>query len=206
MSLKLIEKLSEKDKKSLEKGVIEVQGKAMNRTALGIVDAMVQLYPNASFEELKSMMPDSINPSAPVNYKSLFKPYSDRPYGVIQPGSIRKECSDNYLDINASHFIKTEETFKSKDGIEILVSKSWESKDTETGEKDLQNLIDHVAKFGVRVTEYSDSKAFGKGGYKLEIVNPALKEKLANPPSKKWIWWLLLALSISAAVVWYLLK
>ena len=66
MSLKLINKLSDKDRNSLKNGVFEVTGKAMNRTALGIVDAMINLYPKATFEELKEMLPDTLNPSAPV--------------------------------------------------------------------------------------------------------------------------------------------
>ena len=207
MSLKLVSKLSEQNKQALKKGVIHVYGKAMNRTALGIVDAMVQLYPKATYDELKEMLPDTINPSAPKNYKSLFKPYTNRNYGVIQAGTIRKECEEQGLEIFASHFVESDETFRSADNVEILVSKSWESSDTETGEKDLQNLIDHVAKFGVKVVEYTDKKPFGKGGYHLEVVNPDLKEKLANPPSKKWLWILLAALAAGGAVIgWYLSK
>jgi len=138
------EKLTDSQKLSLKKGVIEVSGRHMNRTALGIVDAMLQLYPRATFEELKHMLPDALNPSAPKNYRSLFKPYTDRPYGVIQPGSIRKECDDQELDINASHFTNETEIFRSADGIEILVSKTWESKDNKSGEHDLDNLVKHV--------------------------------------------------------------
>jgi hypothetical protein len=44
----------------------------MNRTALGIVDAIITLYPKATFAELKEMLPDNINHSAPKNFKSLF--------------------------------------------------------------------------------------------------------------------------------------
>jgi len=65
MSLKTIERLTEMQKKALKTGVIEVTGKAMNRTALGVVDALLTLYPSLTFEELKAMLPDSINPSAP---------------------------------------------------------------------------------------------------------------------------------------------
>ena len=144
MSLKTLEKLSETQKIELKKGVIEITGKAMNRTALGVVDAVFTIFPNITFAELKELLPDKINTSAPKNYKSLFKPYSERLYGVIQPGSIRNECAEQGIDLNASHFIAENETFKTSDGIEVLVSKSWESSDTETGENDLQNLIDHV--------------------------------------------------------------
>ncbi len=202
MSIKVLAKLSDNDKKLLKNGVIEVTGKAMNRTAIGVVDALVTLYPKATFEELKEMLPDSINPSAPKNYKSLFKPYTTRDYGVIQSGSIRNECTEQELDINASHFIEKDETFTSADGVEILVSKSWESKDTETGESDIQNLIDHVSKYGIRVTQVEKKESFNKGNYNLDIINPSLKAAIEKAATKKkfpwWIILILLGLSIGA--------
>jgi hypothetical protein len=202
MPIKALDKLSDNDKKLLKNGVIEVTSKAMNRTAIGVVDALVTLYPKATFDELKEMLPDIINPSAPKNYKSLFKPYTTRNYGIIQSGSIRQECKDQELDINASHFIENDETFTSSDGIEILVSKSWESKDTETGESDIQNLINHVSQYGIRVTQVEKKEAFNKGNYNLEIINPLLKEAIEKATTKKkFPWWvilILLGLSIGA--------
>jgi outer membrane protein OmpA-like peptidoglycan-associated protein len=190
--IKIIEKLSDSERKALKNGVIEVTGKAMNRTALGVVDAVFTLYPSITFAELKEMLPDSINPSAPKNYKSLFKPYSDRLYGVVQSGSIRQECETQGLDINASHFISEGETFKTSDGIEVLVSKTWESADTETGENDLQNLINHVVQHGIRVTKVEKNKAFNKGTYNLEVINPVLFKTIQNPVKKKFPWLILI--------------
>ncbi len=178
----------------------------MNRTALGIVDAMIQLYPTATFEELKELLPDTINPAAPKNYRSLFKPYSERLYGVIQPGSIRKECEDQGIDLNSSHFIDPSETFRSADGIEVLVSKTWESKDTETGEHDLDNLIKHVEKLGVRVVEYVKEKQFTKGGYSLEVVNPIFLAELNTTKKRLNLWWILLIGFVLLALAGYFLK
>jgi outer membrane protein OmpA-like peptidoglycan-associated protein len=194
--MKVINSLTEKEKSELKTGVIEVTGKAMNRTALGIVDALIQLYPKATFEELKKMLPDTINVAAPKNYKSLFKPYTERLYGVIQPGSIRIECQDQGFDINASHFIQPEETFKTTDGVEVLVSKSWESTDTSTRENDLQNLINHVSQYGVVVTKVEKKLAFNKGEYNLEIINPILFKRLTNPEEKKKFPWLILIIAL----------
>lgn len=205
--MKVFEKLTDAQKLSLKKGVFEVSGRHMNRTAIGIVDAMVQLYPTATFDELKQMLPDTINPSAPKNFKSLFRPYTDRMYGVIQAGSIRQECTAQDIDLNASHFTDTSETFKSADGVEILVAKTWESKDTETGEHDLQNLINHVEKYGVRVVDYKAEKTFTKGGYSLELVNPTLLAAMIAPPKKRFPWWILvvLLLLLGALLSYFLL-
>ena len=71
--MEILAKLSPTEKKELKKGVIEVYGKHMNRTALGVVDAILKLYPDATFDELKKILPVSINPSAPKNLQSLFK-------------------------------------------------------------------------------------------------------------------------------------
>lgn len=202
--MKLLSKLSSTEQAELKKGVIEVYGKHMNRTALGIVDAILKLYPNATFSELKEMLPDSINPSAPKNYKSLFKPYTDRLYGVIQSGALRKEYIDSDLDLNTSHFIGEGETFHTKDGTEILVAKTWESKDTETGEHDLQNLIDHVSKYGVHVVSFeAKNQDFSKGGYFLKIVQPILFKKLTEPAKSKMNLWILLIVLLGVACATY---
>jgi len=203
--MQTLEKLTVEQKKELKKGVIEVTGKAMNRSALGVVDAIFTLYPNITFSELKEILPDTINPSAPKNYKSLFKPYTDRMYGVVQAGSIRKECEEQGLDINASHFAEQDETFRTSDGIEVLVSRSWESADTATGENDLQNLIDHIAQYGVRVTKVEKKVAFNKGDYHLDIVNPSLLQTIQSPPKKTIPWWIyILILVLIAGVVFFL--
>ena len=206
--LKNLELLSETQKNDLKKGIIEVNGKAMNRTALGVVDAIFTLYPNISFSELKELLPDSINPAAPKNYKSLFKPYSDILYGVVQPGTIRQECEAQGLDINASHFTQANEIFKTSDGIEVLVSKSWESADTETGEHDLQNLINHVEKYGIKVTKLEKKTAFNKGEYHLEILNKELLSFIQNPPKKAFPWWILIIVLVAvvALIIVLLLK
>jgi hypothetical protein len=207
-TIKTLKKLSKTQLAELNKGVIEVTGKAMNRTALGVVDAIFTLYPNITFAELKEMLPDSINPSAPKNYKSIFNPYSDRLYGVVQAGSIRQECEAQGLDINASHFTAADEVFKTSDGVEVLVSKSWESSDTETGENDLQNLINHVAQYGVRVVKVEKKESFNKGEYNLETINPALLSAIQNPPKNSFPWWILVLILVVVVgiVVFMLIK
>jgi hypothetical protein len=204
--MQVFNKLTHAQRLELKKGVIEVEGKAMNRTALGVVAAVFKLYPNITFMELKEMLPDTINPSAPKNYKSLFKPYTDRMYGVVQSGKIRKECEEQGLDINSSHFIGEGETFLTSDGIEVLVAKTWESKDTETGEHDLQNLINHVKQYGIHVVSYESKKPFNKGDYHLEIINPGLAEALIHGSKKSFPWWILILLLviIAALTIWYL--
>jgi outer membrane protein OmpA-like peptidoglycan-associated protein len=207
MSIILISRLTEQQRNELKKGVIEVRGKAMNRTAMGVVDAMFTLFPKATFAEMKEMLPDSINPSAPKNYKSLFNPYNpSRLYGVIQPSSIIDECNGTDIDVNNSHFTDQKERFRTADGVEVLVSRTWESSDTVTGENDIQKLINHVQQFGVRVVQLDKKEAFNKGDYHLEIINPTLLSEIQSGSEKKgmpWWIWLLVGLLLLGCFLWF---
>jgi outer membrane protein OmpA-like peptidoglycan-associated protein len=203
MSIKIFKKLTDAQIKDLSKGVVEVEAKTMNATALGIVDALLRIYPEVTFAELKEMLPDEINPgfdkfgNANENgkkYDSLFKPNGERLYGVIQPGSIRQESEKRNLILSKSHFTGEGQIFKTADGVEVLVSYKWESKDAVTGESDIENLIKHVAQYGVKVVSFESAKPFKKGEYSINVINPALMNSIQNPPKKKFPWWILILL------------
>lgn len=203
--MEVFQRLTTEQKKQLKKGVIEVEGKAMNRTALGVVAAVFKLYPKITFKELKELLPDHLNPSGPRNFKSIFKPFTDRPYGVVQSGSIREECARHGIDINASHFTEPNEIFKTSDGVEVLVSKNWETKDTETGENDLQTLINHIEPYGIRVTSFSSNKAFKRGEYQLVVLNPSLLEEVTGSKKSLIKWILFILLSVVSVIIGYYL-
>ena len=214
MAIKIIEKLTQAQRQELKKGVIEVEGKTMNATALGIVDALLKIYPQSTFSELKEMLPDEINPgfdkfgNADENgkkYDSLFKPNGERLYGVIQPGSIRGESEKRNLIITKSHFVGEGQTFKTSDGVEVLVSYKWESKDAVTGECDIDNLSKHVEQYGVKVVSFESSKPFKKGEYQLDIINPTLLQTIQNPPKKKFPWWIIILLLLLVAGILFFL-
>ena len=187
MAVKVFSKLSQADQQKLKKGVIEVEGKAMNRTALGIVTAVFKLYPNITYNELKEMLPDKINPSAPKTFKHGYIPYTNLPYGVVQKKAlVSKLCNENKSadgNINQTHFTEPNEMFRTSDGVTVCVSKIWESKDTTTGESDIQNLIDHVSQYGIKVISFESKKPFQKGGFALNVIDPALLEQIQKPAS-----------------------
>lgn len=196
--------LSSSEKGELKKGIIEVSGKAMNRTALGVVDAMVTIFPDASAQELMDMLPASINPAAPVNFKHPFKPHTKEDYGVIRDDSGIKKIEEAGYDPGSLFFMEKAETFKSADGKKIYVSKLWESADTTTKEHDLENLINHVKQFGINVTEVKRSGVFEKGTYTVKELNPALVTKIKNPQKKSKFGILAaLALLIVGAIIFF---
>jgi len=182
MNLKTLEKLSESQKRELKEGVIEVSGVFMNRTALGVVDAIFTMYPTITFAELKQILPDKINPSGPYTPKTIFKPHTKRDFGVVHSfDEIDHLFKKENLTYETLFFLEEGEIFKTSDGIRVIVNKSWEKKDLETGQNDLQSLIDHVKHHGIRVVEVKKDKPFNKGKYNLEIINPTLLNYLNNP-------------------------
>ncbi len=188
MSIKVFERLSQEDRKKLKEGVVQVTGKAMNRTALGIVHAIFELYPNITYAELKQMLPDSINMGAPKTFKHGYMPYTDLPYGVFQKKElVQKLMSENRREdgnVNMTHFTEPDEILKTSDGIEICVSRLWESVDTVTKENNLQNLINHVEQYGIKVVSFEGKEHFKKGGFSIEVINPVLLEKIHHANRK----------------------
>jgi outer membrane protein OmpA-like peptidoglycan-associated protein len=173
--------LTPEEQKKFANGVIQVNGKAMNRTALGIIDAFFKLYPNTTFAELKEAFPDSINPSGPRAPKTIFKPFTDRDFGVVHSlEEIKAEFSKAGLSYEGLFFLEPDEMFKTSDGVTVIVNKLWESKDTETGESDLENLTKAALKYGIVVNKFEPRTPFGKGSYSLDILQPELFEKISG--------------------------
>ena len=208
--------LTQEEKDKYSSGVIQVNGKAMNRTALGIVDAYFTLYPNSTFAELKEAFPDFINPSGPRAPKTIFKPFTNRDFGVVHSlNEIKSEFGKANLPYDGIFFLEKEEMFKTSDGVTVVVNKLWESKDTLTGKSDLENLANQALKYGIVVNKYEARKAFGKGSYSLDILQPQILEKLSGTiqyvdrevvREKKvipwWVWLLLLLAFLIPLLLW----
>lgn len=209
--IQVLERLSPADRSRLAKGVVEVSGEAKNRTILGVVAAVMKLYPNITFAELKEMLPDSLNPKSTNRTTNFFHPYTDRPYGVVQPGTIRAEIAEaNRLKREETgaeeyykmvHFTGEGETFRTGDGVEVLVANGIE-------DADLQRLIQHVAQYGVRVVEFAPYRGGGKKGfYNLTVVDPVLFDKLqkAGSGNRNWLIPMLLVLLVLILLALFLL-
>lgn len=173
--------LTPEEQKKYENGVIQVNGKAMNRTALGIIDAYFTLYPKTTFAELKKAFPDSTNPSGPRAPKTIFKPFTEKDFGVVHSlDEIKTEFAKAGLPYEGLFFLEKTEMFKTSDGVTVIVNKLWESKDTLTGESDLENLAKQALKFGIIVNKFEAHKPFGKGSYSLDIIQQELYEKISG--------------------------
>jgi outer membrane protein OmpA-like peptidoglycan-associated protein len=217
--MKLIN-LTEEEKKQFENGVIQVNGQAMNRTALGIIDAYLKLYPSTTFAELKQAIPDSINPSGPRAPKTIFKPFTSRDFGVVQSWEeMKSEFEKAGLPLYDLFFTEEKELFKTSDGVVVAVNKKWESNDTETKQHDLENLTKHVLNYGIVVNKFEARTPFNRGTYSLDIIQPELfdkisgkvkyvekevvKEKTVEKKVIPWWVWLILLLALIPFILWF---
>ncbi len=215
----ILPNLSSEEQLKFKAGVIQVNGKAMNRTALGIIDAFFTLYPKTTFSQLKEAFPDSLNPSGPKQVKSIFQPYTEKEFGVVHSlEEIKTEFAKANLPYDGLFFLEETEMFKTSDGVTVIVNKLWESKDNSTGESDLENLANQAKKFGIVVNKFEARKAFARGTYSLDIIQNELFAKISGKTTivekevirertveKKvipfWIW-IVLALALIPLILW----
>lgn len=156
---------------------VRVFGKAQNRTALGIVNAYLVMYPHATFEDFEKAFPKELNTDSgwPVNFKKL------------------EECQTE--DDKGFWFIEDDEVLHLQDGTNMVLVKMW----TKTS---YDRLVSHASQYGIEVAEFEKGMKGQKGGYRLEYLNgyvpPAPKKK--GLPG--WLWALLavVLLGILAAV------
>lgn len=193
------EQLSKEEKTQFKNGIIQVNGKAMNRSALGIIAAYFKLYPKTTFIELKEAFPDSLNPSGPHAPRTIFKPYTDRDFGVVHSlEEIKKEFGEADLPYEGAFFTKEDEMFKTSDGIIVIVNRLWQSQDGETGQNDLEVLAKRAIEYGIVLNKFEARTPFARGTYSLDILAPTLFNKMIAEPepikektkyvTRSWFW------------------
>jgi len=215
--------LTPEEQQQFDNGVMQVNGKSMNRTALGIIDAFLRLYPQATFTDLKEAFPDHLNPTAPKQApKSIFKPYSNRDFGVVHNlAEIETEFQKAGIPYHGLFFTEPDTLFKTADGVTVIVNKLWETTDSESKASDIEQLANQAKKYGIVVNKFEPKSAFSRGTYSLDLIQPALAEKLSgnstppvhteSPPAiqeekKKipvWVW-ILLGLLLLLLLLWAL--
>lgn len=156
---------------------VRVYGKAQNRTALGIVNAYLVMYPHATFEDFEKAFPKELNTDSgwPVNFKKL------------------EECQTE--NEKSFWFTEEDEVLNLQDGTKMVLVKMWTK-------NSFDRLVSHAGQYGIEVAEFEKGMKGQKGGFRLEYLNgyvpPAPKKK--GLPG--WLWAVLAAalLGILAAV------
>jgi len=162
---------------------IRVYGKSQSRTALGIINAYLKLYPDASYSDLQQAFPGSLNP----------KSFTD---SLLVPVSETQGQEKNFFE-------REDEQVVLKNGKRYALVELWRKEDFDA-------ICEHAKQYGIEAAEISETKPFERGSYELEYLNgfqpveglkaaapitPVYSEDGAKKGKFNW-WWLLLALLI----------
>ena len=162
---------------------VRVYGKAQNRTALGIVNAYLVMYPHATAEDLNKAFPLELQSHG--TWKSLFR------------------TPEEYAANEANQglwFAEEDEILRLQDGTKLIFLKLW-PKDK------FENIVNHAKLYDIEIAEFEKGEKGTKGGYRLEYLNgyvPPVPTKKGMP---KWLLALIavLGLAVVALLLWSLL-
>ena len=161
---------------------IRVYGKSQSRTALGIINAYLKLYPDSTLSDLQKAFPKSLNP----------KSFTD---SLLVP--VKETTGQEKL-----FFEREDEQVVLKNGKRLALVELWRKEDFDA-------ICEHAKQFGIEAAEISETKPFERGSYELEYLNdfvppaellsapakPASLSQEEDGKKRKFNWcWLVLAL------------
>ena len=150
---------------------IRIHGKSQSRTALGIVNAYLKLYPDATLSELQKVFPKSLNSKSPGD-------------NIIVPVKKTKGHEKQFFE-------HEDELIVLNDGKKLALVEVWQKEDFDA-------ICEHAKQFGIEVAEMEKAIPFEKGSYHLEYINdyvpPVAVEKKKCKCCCRWWWWILLLL------------
>ena len=164
---------------------VRVYGKAQNRTALGIVNAYLVMYPHATKEDLEKAFPLELQPKGTWN--SLFRTETEYNEHVANQGL---------------WFGEKDERLKLQDGSEVIFLKLW-PKDK------FENIVNHAKQYDIEIAEFTEGVKGEKGGFRLEYLNGYVPPvPVVSTGMPMWLKTLIgiLVLAIIALLLWLFLR
>ena len=161
---------------------VRVYGKAQNRTALGIVNAYLVMYPHATLADLRKAFPNTLNSWKIKGKDSMMFVDIKEKDQIVQKYGDEAAYNDNF-------FIKPEEIMTLQDGTKVAMRTDW-------SKEDFEKLVDWVKQYDIEVAEFKSGKPFEKGGFTLEYLNGYVPPAPVQKKSNWWVW-----LLIAAAVI-----
>lgn len=161
-------------------GKIKVYGKAQNRTALGIAQAYVTMYPHATLEDLRKAFPNEVNPDKGV------------PENFLPVAEALK-----HNDKMSLYFAKEDEVITLADGSQVALAQVW-------SKPSFERMVAQGSLYDIEVAEFEKTMKGEKGGYRLEYLNgyvPPVPEKKKSPA---WLW-IVLGVIVLGVIAWLLL-
>ena len=178
---------------------IRVHAVAQNRTALGIANAYLKLFPKATLEDLNKAFPISLNTSGRSD--AIF-------VNVKDAGKFKSEDGKPLFE---TYFLeKEDEILKLANGDKVAILETWVK-------EDFDKIVEHAKQYGIEVASFEEAKPFEKGSFWLEYINGynLVGDKVEKAPAAKgckgkckcwrWLWWLLL-LALIALLLFLLLR
>jgi outer membrane protein OmpA-like peptidoglycan-associated protein len=167
------------------KSKIRVYGKSQSRTALGIINAYLKLYPDSTLSDLKQAFPGTLNPKSFTD--SLLVPLEE---------TVGQE---------KQFFERDDERVVLKNGKKYAFVEVWRKEDFDA-------ICEHAKQYGIEAAEIEETKPFEKGSYELEYLNDFVPpEKVAFVPEngnkkRKFSWWWLLLLLLLLLILLFCWK
>ena len=159
---------------------VRVYGKAQNRTALGIVNAYLVMYPHATKEDLEKAFPLELQPKGTWN--SLFRTETEYNEHVANQGL---------------WFGEKDERLKLQDGSEVIFLKLW-PKDK------FENIVNHAKQYDIEIAEFTEGVKGEKGGFRLEYLNGYVPPVLVKKGIPAWIWGVIAGIVLLLLLLFFL--
>ena len=155
---------------------VRVYGKAQNRTALGIMQAYMVMYPQTKLEEIRKAFPDELNPDSGVKKNFVYA-----------------EDKGTTADWNG-FFKEPDELLKMGDGKKVSVVSMWTK-------PSFERLVAWAKQYGIVVADFEKAAGGGqKGGFRLEYLNGYIPPKQKNGIAW-WVWALIAALIVLLCIL-----
>ena len=164
---------------------VRVYGKAQNRTALGIVNAYLVMYPHVTKADLEKAFPLELQDGG--SWKSLF----------CTPDEWNKKNESS----QGLWFAEKDEILHLQDGTQLIFPKLWPK-------ESFEGIVSHAKQYDIEVAKFEAAdKGFGaKGGFRLEYLNGYVPPKPEEKKSKNWLWILLAILLIIIIIILLLMR
>ena len=166
---------------------IRVYGKSQSRTALGIINAYLKLFPDSTLSDLRKAFPESLNP----------KSFTDN---IIVPVEEAKGHEKQFFE-------KEDELIVLKNGKKLALVEVW-------SKNDFDAICEHAKQYGIEVAGLEGTKPFEKGSFELEYLNDfvppgniaSLISENEGKDKRKYAWWWLLLLILLLLILFFCWK